>query len=180
MSTNTMINWRPDNVVRQLPWQLDSKAALGFLLILATFSLVGWLYLTQASVVTTTRYRIDELRLELDQLKNQNTALSLEIAQLEKLSRIETRARELGLGPTTNIRYLPVTNYPLSSQMEYGDLGMNTLYPTSTGDPLAVPESAIFQERNVSTHTSLENTTSATSNWWVDMLDSFTAWLVRE
>ena len=54
MSTNTMISWRPENVVRQLPWRLDSKAALGFLLILATFSLVGWLYLTQASAVTTT------------------------------------------------------------------------------------------------------------------------------
>jgi cell division protein FtsL len=180
MSTNTMISWRPENVVRQLPWRLDSKAALGFLLILATFSLVGWLYLTQASVVTTTQYRIDELRVELDQLRNQNTALNLEIAQLEKLSRIETRAQELGLGPTTNIRYLRVANYPLSPQMEYGDLRMNTSYPTSSRDPLAVPESPIFQERNASTHSLLENTTSPTSNWWVDMLDNITAWLAEE
>ena len=72
MSSNTMINLRPQNVIRQLPWRLDSKAALGFLLILATFSLVGWLYLSQASAVTTTSYRIDELRQDLDHLKNQN------------------------------------------------------------------------------------------------------------
>ena len=87
MSTNTMINWKPENVVNRLPWRLDSKAAVGFLLILATFSLVGWLYLTQASAVTATRYRIDRLRLELDQLENQNAALALEIAQLENISR---------------------------------------------------------------------------------------------
>ena len=93
MSSNTMISLRPRNVIRQLPWRLDSKAALGFLLILATFSLVGWLYLSQASAVTTTSYRIDELRKELDQLKNQNAALMLQIAELEALSRVETRAR---------------------------------------------------------------------------------------
>ena len=88
MSTNAMINWKPENVVRQFPWRLDSTAALGFLLILATFSLVGWLYLSQASAVTTTRYRIDELRLEVDRLENQNAVLALEIAQLENLTRI--------------------------------------------------------------------------------------------
>lgn len=180
MSTNTMINWRPENVVRQLPWRLDSKAALGFLLILATFSLVGWLYLTQASVVTTTQYRIDELRLELDQLKNQNTALALEIAQLEKLSRVEARAREIGLEPTTNIRYLPVANYPRSPQMEGGHLRMSVLYPASATDPFSVPESPISQAYDVSSFQYSENRTSPPANWWVDILDSFTAWLVEE
>ena len=85
MSSNILISLRPENVIRQLPWRVDSKAALGFLLLLATFSLVGWLYLTQASAVTATSYRIDALRLELDQIKNQNAALTLEIAQLEAL-----------------------------------------------------------------------------------------------
>ena len=59
MSSNTMISLRPENVIRQLPWRLDSKTDLGFLLLLATFSLVGWLYLSQASAFTTTSYRID-------------------------------------------------------------------------------------------------------------------------
>ena len=81
MSSNILISLRPQNVSRQIPWRVDSKAATGFLLLLATFSLVGWLYLTQASAVTETSYRIDELRLQLDPIKNENAALTLEIAQ---------------------------------------------------------------------------------------------------
>ena len=96
MSSNTIISFRPANVIRRLPWRLDSQAASGFLLILGTFGLVGWLYLTQASAVTATSYRIDELRLELDQINNQNATLRLEIAELEALPRIEQRARALG------------------------------------------------------------------------------------
>ena len=150
-----MISLRPDHVIRQLPWRLDSKAALGFLLLLATFSLVGWLYLTQASAVTATSYRIDELRLELDQLKNQNAALRLEIAQLEALSRVEARARELNFGPTTNVRYLPVTNYPLSLEGETPAFG--ALPPGNNTGP-SVDEFEF-------------------SVWWIGALDKFAAWL---
>ncbi len=155
MSSNVMINLRPENVIRQLPWQLDSKAALGFLLILATFSLVGWLYLTQASAVTTTSYRIDELRLELDQIRNQNAALTLEIAQLEALPRIEMRARELGFEPTTNVRYLAVANYPMPLAAETLTNGLAQARQAmgtyeAEFDPLP---------------------------WWIDALDNLTAWL---
>ena len=150
MSSQTMISFRPENVIRRLPWQLDSKAALGFLLILATFSLVGWLYLTQASAVTATSYRIDELRLELDQFKNQNAALALEIAQLEALPRIEARARELGFEPTTNVRYLPVANYPApSTEAGLSDVDMVYVQDVQIGP----------------------------SSWWVDVLDKLAAWL---
>lgn len=165
MSTNAMISWKPEAVVRQLPWRLDSKAALGFLLILATFSLVGWLYLSQASAVTTTRYRIDELRLELDQLENQNAVLALAIAQLENLARIEVRARDLGLGPTTNVRYLPIANYPLPSEVEQGELRAN--------------EPAMSIELS-NTQTLLPGSQSVIGDWWIQTLDSFTAWLVEE
>lgn len=156
MSSNTMISLRPANVIRRLPWQLDSKAALGFLLILGTFSLVGWLYLTQASAVTATSYRIDELRLELDQLKNQNATLGLQIAQLEALPRVEQRARELGFQPTNDVRYLAVSNYPLVAVED--DSTSNNTFPSQ--EPLEV-----FPSQPVS------------SAWWVDLLDSFAAWL---
>jgi hypothetical protein len=155
MSSNILISLRPENVIRQLPWRVDSKAALGFLLLLATFSLVGWLYLTQASAVTTTSYRMDQLRLELDQIKNQNAALTLEIAQLEALERIETRARELGFAPTTNVRYLPVANYPMPLEPEKPVMGGGPLRSDLAGgqvdfDPVA---------------------------WWLNTLDNFAAWL---
>ncbi len=154
MSSNILISLRPQNVIRQIPWRVDSKAATGFLLILATFSLVGWLYLTQASAVTETSYRIDELRLELDQLKNENAALTLEIAQLSALSRIETRARELGLQPTTNVRYLAVADYPAPTGPDKPVLGVLT-------QPAGQPKGAEFD----------------VATWWTDTLDEVAAWV---
>lgn len=155
MSSNTMISWRPENVIRHLPWRLDSKTALGFLLILATFSVVGWLYLTQASAVTTTTYRIDELRLELDQINNQSTILALEIAQFESLSYIEKRALELGLRPTQSVRYLSVSNYPVSLEQE------EPVYGIGSAEVKTTPEVPEFE----------------LSTWWVRVLDEVTAWL---
>jgi hypothetical protein len=152
MSSNILISLRPQNVIRQLPWRVDSKAALGFLLLLATFSLVGWLYLTQASAVTTTSYRIDQLRLELDQVRNENAALTLEIAQLSALDRVETRARELGFQPTTNVRYLAVTNYPVSVELA------KTIPGTLHGQ-LSKSGEADF------------------GNWWLETLDAVAAWI---
>ena len=157
-SYTTMISFRPRHVIRQLPWRLDSKAALGFLLILATFSLVGWLYLTQASAVATTSYRIDELRLELDHLRNQNAALTLEIAQLEALSRVEKRASELGFEPTTNVRYLAVDGYPVSAEeietVAYSDAVIQT------------------QDQNGASPVQSEPVA-----WWIEVLDQVAAWL---
>ena len=115
MSTNTILTLRPRQVIRQLPWHFDSKMALGGLLILAIFSLVGWVYLTQASTVTETSYHVDELRIELEQLENQNGALMLEIAQLESLARVEQRAKELGFQTTNKVQYLAIEQYPTLS-----------------------------------------------------------------
>ena len=158
MSSNTIIGWRPENVIRQLPWKLDRQAALGFLLILAVFSLVAWLYLTQASAVTTTSYRIDELRLELDQLENQNAALALEIAELQAISYVERRAQELGLSPTNNIRYLAVSNYPLTPNPE------PFILAPGTRGYYAAPSEPDFDS----------------PNWWTNTLDAVTAWLAKE
>jgi len=156
MSTNTMISFRPKNMIRQLPWQLDSKAALGFILILATFSLVGWLYLSQASAVTTTSYRIDELRFELDRSDKENEALTLEIAQLEALPRIEARARELGFEPTTNVRYLPIDNFPMP--------------PTARSSSSDVFIKAGYELQPYSAEIDA-------APWWIRTLDSIAAWV---
>lgn len=153
MSSNILISLRPENVIRQLPWRVDSKAALGFVLLLGTFSLVGWLYLTQASAVTATSYRIDELRLELDQIKNENATLTLEIAQLSALSRIEARARTLGFEPTTNVRYLPVTNYPMPVEPEKPTPGVRQ---SQTEKQPAEFDLAV---------------------WWMETLDHFVTWV---
>ncbi len=111
------ISFRPAAVIRQIPWSLDKKAAIGFLLVLVTFSLVGWLYLGQASVITSSTLQIEKLQQEIKLINQQNAELALEIAELEALSRIEERARALGFAPTApaNIRYLPVSDYYVSN-----------------------------------------------------------------
>lgn len=109
------ISFRPTAVIRQLPWNVDQRAALGLLLILVTFSLVGWLYLGQASVITSSTLQIEQLQRELKFIDQKNAELAVEIAEMEKLSRIEERARALGFSPVnpTTIRYLPVDSYPV-------------------------------------------------------------------
>ncbi|MCB0211045.1 MAG: hypothetical protein KDJ52_17030 [Anaerolineae bacterium] len=155
MSSNTMISLRPENVIRQLPWRFGSKAALGFILILAIFSLVGWLYLTNASTVTATSYRIDELRFELDQIRNQNATLILEIAEMEALDRVEARATEMGYSPATDIQYLTVDNYPVSTE--------------SVGEAAQV----IYIENSVDDY--IDNVEQP--SWWQQKLDTMAAWL---
>ena len=103
---------RPGSLAQTINWRLERKAALGMMLILITLSLIGWLYLTQASSLTTTSFQIEQLRAELAAFKQQNAQLELEVAQWDALPRIEGRARELGFGPPNQALYLPVPNYP--------------------------------------------------------------------
>ena len=124
-------------------------------MILATFSLVGWLYLSQASAVTTTSYRIDELRLQLDHVKNQNAALILEIAELEALSRVETRAMALGFQPADDVQYITVANYPM---------------PVEPEEPVY---SAPAQENSVDAY--VANVEGP--GWWVEKLDTIARWV---
>ncbi|MCB9078978.1 MAG: cell division protein FtsL [Anaerolineaceae bacterium] len=154
MSSNTMISLRPANVIRQIPWRLGSKTALGFILIIAIFSLVGWLYLTNASTVTATSYRIDELRFELDQLRNQNAALILEIAKLEALDRVEARATELGYRPIADVQYISVDNYPASSE------------------PVESNYQVVYVENSVDAY--IDDV--AQPGWWQIKLDALVAW----
>ncbi len=109
---------RPGSLAQSINWRLERKAALGMLLILITLSLIGWLYLTQASSLTTTSFQIEQLRAELGVLKQQNAQLELEIAEWEALPRIEQRARELGFGPPSQVLYLPVPNYPVTDEAD--------------------------------------------------------------
>ncbi len=104
------LGFRPQNIFRQIPWSVDKGAAIGSLLILVTFSLIGWLYLGQASIITSSTLRVDDLRQEIHLLTQQNNELVLEIARLESIAHIEGRAKQLGFRPTdaSQIRYLMI------------------------------------------------------------------------
>jgi len=158
MSSNVIVSLKPKNVIRHIPWQLNSRSALGLVLLLALVSLVGWLYVTQASAVTTTSYRIDEMRMELDHVNNQNAALIMEIAQLEALSRVEQRALALGFQPVNDIRYISVDGYPAA--------------PSSTDN--AFPAAPI--ENSVDAYVAdVEQ-----PNWWLTQLDTVAEWIAGQ
>jgi cell division protein FtsL len=75
---------------------LEGRATAGMLIILVVLSLLGWIYLTQASHVATTSRRVQELEDQKNKLHEENLRLMSEIASLESVSRLDERARELG------------------------------------------------------------------------------------
>jgi hypothetical protein len=82
--------------IKKDPGKLEGRATAGMLIILVVLSLLGWIYLTQASYVATTSRRIQELEAEKARLEQENLELMAEIAEFESVSRLATRAQELG------------------------------------------------------------------------------------
>lgn len=143
---------------------LDARTAIGFLLILVLVSLLGWLYLTQASQITTTGYRIYELEGERARLQRDNAKLMLEVAELERLENVEARARQLGFVPPERVEYLVVADYPpdhpLSGQLAaaFGEehLALNSPPPEETGN---------------------EVVGAALIDWWEELVSQFNIWI---
>jgi hypothetical protein len=114
MSTKSILSFKPSTLTQRLPWRMPPRTALGIILIIAVFALVGWLYLSQASALTTTSYQIEERKALLEKIKQQNVELELQIAQMEALPRIEARAKEAGFNIPTEVRFLYLKTPPLS------------------------------------------------------------------
>lgn len=131
------ISFRPGAVIKQLPWRLGKKTTVSYLLLLGVFSLIGLLYLGQASLVTSSTMQIDKLSRQINQLNQRNDELAMEIAQAESIGRIKARAGELGFAPTApeNIRYLNAANYPAVSPTDY-TIQINSLSTPAGHDPL--------------------------------------------
>jgi hypothetical protein len=81
------------------------------------FTLVGWLYLTQASQMAATGYHMQEIVISIEKLERENALLRYQIAELETLPRIEARARQIGMGPMTRTTYLVFPAYPVMPEV---------------------------------------------------------------
>jgi hypothetical protein len=125
---------------------------------------LGWLYLTQASQVTTTGYRIYELERERARLQRENAKLMLEIAELERLEGVETRARQLGFVPPERVEYLVVADYP----PDHPSSGQ--LVATSGKEDLAL--NSPQQEK-----TGNEVVGAALAGWWEKLVSQFNVWI---
>ena len=89
--------------IKKDPNKLEGRATFGMLIMLVILSLLGWIYLTQASHVATTSRRIEELQLDKARLEQQNLELAVQIADLESVSRLATRA-QMGMSPCVRSR----------------------------------------------------------------------------
>ncbi len=152
---------------------LDAKTAIGFLLIIILVSLLGWLYLTQASQVTTTGYRIYELERERTRLQRENARLMLEIAELERLENVEARARQLGFVPPERVEYLVVADYPPDRSSP------GALVATSLEENLG---STSFQREEAGNEASRRDSVVATAlaSWWEKLVSQFTTWVTLQ
>ncbi len=104
---------RPGRIVHRLVGHMERRNALGILLIVLLISLVGWLYLTQAYIISATNLQIEQSRQKLREIEAENAALRVEIAKWESLSLVEERARALGFAPATSAFYLSVPGYSI-------------------------------------------------------------------
>ncbi len=104
---------RPGRLVHCFVGHMERRNALGILLLVLLISLVGWLYLTQAYMISATNLQIEQSRQRLRAIEAENAALRVEIAKWESLSRVEERARALGFAPATSAFYLSVPGYSI-------------------------------------------------------------------
>jgi len=89
--------WGREN--QQSSWSVNAKTATGLVLCITLLSLVGWLYLTQASQIASIESRMQESVTDIDKLGRENALLRYQIAQLEAIPRIQAKSSQLGLGP---------------------------------------------------------------------------------
>ncbi len=116
------VNYRPDN--QWLHRKLDRKRYAQFLLYLA----IGIFALTAAVAATWPHleairlgYRVEELRLERDQLQKDIERYRLELSELTDPSSVERRARETyGLEPAGERVILETPDAPAVVPMETG------------------------------------------------------------
>ncbi len=129
------ISFKPTNAIKHISWGIDGKHTAwliaGFLLV----SLVGWLYLVQASAVTSASLEVNTLRGKITDLSRQNDVLRARIAEAESMARIQQRATELQLMPTApaNIEYMVVPNLPPLTDEPASGGSISPAAPPATG-----------------------------------------------
>lgn len=85
-----------------------------WLLVILTVVLVGAVYMGQTRQAAITGQRVHDKQDQLERIMQENAQLEADIAALMAPSRIEARARAMGLhlaGPD-QIKYLTIKNYP--------------------------------------------------------------------
>ena len=132
--------WGREN--HHLPWSLDARTATMLVLCIAVLSLVGWLYLAQASQIATTESHARQVVDEIEKLERDNAQLRYQIALLEIISRIEAKAGQLGLGLMhQKTTYLTVPETPWEQEIAPGSSTASVLTNGKIHTAVAEPKS---------------------------------------
>ncbi|MDX2078728.1 MAG: hypothetical protein SFZ02_20010 [bacterium] len=130
--------------------QLLALAILGFFIAL----ILGGLYLSQVVSEATLNRRIDAIIEERDDLERANEALRADIARLESVPNLQTRAEQLGfvLASGSQIEYLVVTGFNPQRQDTVAPIIAQTeeppLYNQTFGDWAGAQLQAILDSIN--------------------------------
>jgi hypothetical protein len=113
--------------------KLRARSALGVVLILGVLSLLGWVYLTQASYVATTSRHLRELEKQKERIEQESFQLMVEIAELESVTRLASRAQELGfvMAYSDESEYLAVVEAPPAQARAAASDGPGTYWWTN-------------------------------------------------
>jgi cell division protein FtsB len=133
--------------------RVEARTVIVVGLMLAMFSLVGWLYLTQTSQLTVTGYRIRELEQRKARLQEENAQLEAEIAEMESTSRLMARVQAMGFQSPEWVTYVLVPDYPMSE------------------------EAGTAREQGTDSEGSGPKAPSTLARWWSGLVAQFDAWL---
>ncbi|MCB9419437.1 MAG: hypothetical protein H6667_06520 [Ardenticatenaceae bacterium] len=102
--------------VKQFKRLTEAQAALGWGVILLLSTLLGVIYLSQASGIATVGLRVQNLQADLELIKRDNSALERQIAEAQSLERLQQEALRLGFvqAQADQIEYLVVPDYPVT------------------------------------------------------------------
>lgn len=134
-------------------WGLSGKTMGLLLLLLVLASLIGSFYLNQASQTTAAGLEIAKLTREREYWRQENADLRKQIAAMESLSRIGTRAAELGFVEPEVVEYLVVDRLPTESTLDEDSSWAHT----SGGRQLAPP--------------------AQSGDWLSELVDQFESWI---
>lgn len=105
--------------LRELAALVEAQAALGWVLILLLFALLGVLYLNQVSRTAGVGWQMQVLQRDLGDLKRENRELERQIAEAQSLTHLQREADRLGFSQAqpADIEYIVVPNYLVTTEL---------------------------------------------------------------
>ena len=123
---------------KRLSWLTEAQAAVGWGIILVLVTILGTVYLNQASRTAVAGRRVQIRQNELDNVKRENAGLEKKIAEAQSLGRLQTQAQAMGFiqAQPENIEYLLIPDYPVETAVPPIILSAK---PTSDAEQAASP-----------------------------------------